>query len=45
MNAEILKLGTPKTIGELKSLIANYPDVTPFGFRNQPEQELKEINF
>jgi len=33
-------LGTPKTVGELKELIKNYPDETTFGFRNQPMQSL-----
>lgn len=36
------QLGIPRTIGELKSLIADYPDGTPFLFRNQLIQELVE---
>jgi len=35
-------LGQPKTVGELKRLIENYNDDTPFGFRNQPTPELVE---
>ena len=34
------KLGTPRTIGELKEIINNYPNSTSFGFRNQPIQDL-----
>lgn len=36
-------LGIAKTIGELREIIKNYPDNTPFGFRNQPMQELQEL--
>jgi hypothetical protein len=36
------KLGLPKTIGELRELIKDYPDETEFGFFNQPMQELWE---
>ena len=36
-------LGTPFTIGELKKLISKYPNNTPFGFRNQPIQDLYEV--
>lgn len=38
-------IGTPKTIGELKKLIENYPDETSFGFLNQPMQDLFERKF
>jgi hypothetical protein len=34
------ELGIPTTIGELKPLIAEYSDKTPFGFKNQPIQQL-----
>lgn len=37
------KLSTPTTIGELRKIIAKYPDNTPFGFRNQPLQDLYEV--
>ena len=37
-------IGEPKTIGELRKFIEKYPDETSFGFRNQPMQELREIN-
>lgn len=38
----IRTLGQPKTVGELKRLIENYNDDTPFGFRQQPMQDLVE---
>lgn len=38
-----IKLGTPKTIGELKKVIENYSDNTPFNFFNQPIQSLFEV--
>lgn len=37
------QLGKPKTIGDLKKVISNYPDDTSFGFRNMPLLELVEI--
>lgn len=40
---EAKKLGLPKTIGELKELIKDYPPETGFGFQNQPMQELWEV--
>lgn len=36
------KLGVPTTIGELRELIKPYGSETPFGFRNQPIQDLVE---
>tara|TARA_B110001452_G_scaffold265390_1_gene269935 strand:+ start:113 stop:316 length:204 start_codon:yes stop_codon:yes gene_type:complete len=39
----VRSLGVAQTIGELKKLIAEYPDETSFGFRNQPMQELYEV--
>lgn len=39
----VRSLGIAQTIGELKKLIAEYPDETSFGFRNQPMQELYEV--
>jgi len=41
----IQKSAIPRTIGELKSFIAEYPDNTPFGFINQPVQELIETKY
>lgn len=38
------RLGIATTVGELKKLIADYPDDISFGFQNQPMQELIEIN-
>ena len=40
------ELGIPTTLGELKQMIADYPDSTSFGFLNQPIQQLteREIN-
>jgi len=37
------KIGTPATIGELREAIKNFPPETSFGFRNQPMQELNEV--
>jgi ribosomal protein S27AE len=37
-------LGMSSTIGDLRKAIEKYPDDTSFGFRNQPMQELFEIN-
>ena len=37
------KLGTPKTVGELKRLLTFYQDNIEFGFRNQPMQDLYEV--
>ena len=34
------KLGTPKTIKELKEMIKGISDESSFGFRNQPRQSL-----
>ena len=42
---KIIKSAIPQTIGELKSFISDYPDSTPFGFINQPIQELVETDF
>ena len=44
MNAEHKIIGIPTTIGELKRMIADFPDETSFGFRNQPMQVLKQKN-
>jgi len=33
-------LAAPRTIGELKEAIKDFPDEIPFGFRNQPFQVL-----
>jgi hypothetical protein len=43
LEQEIQRLGSPRTIGELKDLIDKLPNETPFGFRNQPSQDLFEI--
>jgi len=37
------KLGTPKTVGELKRILTFYDDNIEFGFRNQPMQDLYEV--
>ena len=42
--SNIKQLGIPKTIGKLKEMIKDYPDNTSFEFRNQPRQELIEVN-
>ena len=41
---KVRQLGVVDTIGGLKKLIENYPDDTSFGFRNQPMQELHEVD-
>lgn len=40
---ELLKLGTPKTVGELRAFLSGYADAAEFGFRNQPQQSLYMI--
>ena len=39
------KLGTARTVGQLRQLISKYPDATSFGFRNQPMQSLHEVRY
>lgn len=39
-----IKIGIPKTIGELKRMIELYPDDSILNFRNQPPQTLYEAN-
>ena len=39
------KLGTPKTVGELVSLLEQYDQDMEFGFRNQPTQSLYEVKY
>ena len=41
----IRKTAIPRTIGELKAFIQDYPDNTPFGFINQPVQEIIETRY
>jgi len=38
-----IKLGEPKTVGELKNILSKYDDNISFGFRNQPIQALHEL--
>lgn len=45
MTPKTYPLGTPKTIGELKSIIIRYPNETSFGFRNQHIQSLVEVQY
>lgn len=40
-----IELGTASTVGELRELINSYPNETIFGFRNQPQQILVELNY
>lgn len=42
--SKIKDLGSPNTVGQLKEVLSNYPNATSFGFRNQPMQELVEVN-
>jgi hypothetical protein len=43
MKVKVVRIGTAITIGELRKLIKEYPDDTPFGFRNQPMQSLFSV--
>lgn len=42
---ELRFMGVPKTVGELRKLISEHPDDTPFGFRGQPIQKLVETKY
>ena len=37
-----LKIGIPKTVGQLKAMLDMYPDDALLNFRNQPPQTLYE---
>lgn len=36
-------IGRPSTVGQLRALLAKYPDETEFGFRNGPLERLCEV--
>jgi hypothetical protein len=36
----IKRIGTPTTVGELRSMISEFPDTMPLGFRNAPLHTL-----
>ncbi len=37
-----IKIGIPKTVGQLKIMLELYPDESELNFRNQPPQTLYE---
>jgi hypothetical protein len=44
-NHRLSEIGTASTIGELRDLIKDYSNETSFGFRNQPIQQLVEVDY
>ena len=38
----LIKIGIPKTVGQLKRMLELYPDDSILNFRNQPPQTLYE---